>query len=285
MGENHNEDWYLHLPWVMLSRRVALIPEFGVSSSKLVLGSNPVVPGQLVGDSTPLPMSTKDLKGLVAHLEANADTPGKATSNHDTRRKPEHMPITTETATHVYLKKENPKGLMQGYHGPYKIVERPSHSTIKVKLGTFKSGAENIQLHHWENAKPAKLREDFKEATMPTRGRPPTRSSDLPEAQVQVEQEVEGDGRPPPPADESLLTSEAAKSKTRKQNKQTGPLRRSERLQEKNHATSIASCRVPASPFPERENSNAFAVPESLRPWSSTKAEIEALNNAISRGF
>ena len=202
------------------------------------------------------------------------------------------MPTTTETATHVYLKKENPKGLLQGYHGPYKIVERPSHSTIKVKLGTFKSGAENIQLHHWENAKPAKLRENFQEATMPTRGRP-SKSKDLPEAEehtvmpeVRPEAEVPPVvGHPPSSTDKSLLKSEAANPRTRKiKNKQTGPLRRSERLQSKNHETSIASCQVPASSFPARENSNESETSSYLRPWSSTKEEIEALNRAISHG-
>ena len=82
------------------------------------------------------------------------------------------MPVTTETATHVYLKQENPKGLLQSYTGPHKIVARPSHSTIQVKIGTFKSGADNIQLHHWSNAKPATVREETPEAEMPVRGRP-----------------------------------------------------------------------------------------------------------------
>ena len=47
---------------------------------------------------------------------------------------------TTETATHLYIKVDNPKGLMQSYVGPYEIVERPSLSTIRVKIGTLKSG-------------------------------------------------------------------------------------------------------------------------------------------------
>ena len=87
------------------------------------------------------------------------------------------MPTTTETATHAYIKVDNPKGLMQSYVGPYKIVERPSMSTIRVKVGTFKSGAENLQLHHWSNAKPAIMRADATEGTMVTRGRPSKSSS------------------------------------------------------------------------------------------------------------
>ena len=172
MGQEYKQDWYLHLPWVLLSRRVALQPDLGTSSSKLVLGVDPVVPGQLVGAPAP-PMSLEHLKGLASHLEAAADFKPKQMSNHNTKPKKEYMPTTTDTATHVYLKKDNPKGLMQTYTGPHKIVDRPSYSTIKVKVGTFKSGVDNVQLHHWSNLKPARLREDAKEGEMPARGRPP----------------------------------------------------------------------------------------------------------------
>ena len=72
MGQEYKQDWYLHLPWVLLSRRVALQPDLGTSSSKLVLGVDPVVPGQLVGAPAP-PMSLEHLKGLASHLEAAAD--------------------------------------------------------------------------------------------------------------------------------------------------------------------------------------------------------------------
>ena len=120
MGEAYKQDWYLHLPWVLLSRRVALLPDVGTSSSKLVLGVNPVVPGQLVGDPQP-PMSASDLRGLVDHLERAADEPAIGMSSHS-KEKQEHMPTTTDTATHVYIKQDNPKGLLQSYTGPHKIV-------------------------------------------------------------------------------------------------------------------------------------------------------------------
>ena len=53
MAQEYKQDWYVHLPWVLLSRRVALIPKIGASSAKLRLGLNPTVPGQLVGAPTP----------------------------------------------------------------------------------------------------------------------------------------------------------------------------------------------------------------------------------------
>ena len=107
----------------------------------------------------------------MSHLEAKADQAIIPMSSH-WKKKEEYMPITTETATRVYVKKENPTGLLQAYTGPHKIVERPGHSTLKVRMGTFKSGVENLYMNHWQNCKPAKLREGAKEAEMPTRGGP-----------------------------------------------------------------------------------------------------------------
>ena len=61
----------------------------------------------------------RDLKGLVSHLEAKADQAIIPMSSH-WKKKEEYMPITTETATRVYVKKENPTGLLQAYTGPHK---------------------------------------------------------------------------------------------------------------------------------------------------------------------
>ena len=88
-------------------------------------------------------MPVAHLKGLVDHLEAAADEPARPMSNHNTNPKSIYMPDETLTATHVYIKQENPKGLLQSYTGPHPIIERPSQSTVKVKVGTFKSGVAN----------------------------------------------------------------------------------------------------------------------------------------------
>ena len=265
MGDQYKQDWFVHLPWVLLSRRVALQPDLGTSSSKLVLGMDPVVPGQLIGDPNPV-MSTEELKGLVSHLEAASDIPAKPTSNHNKEKKT-YMPTTTQNATHVYIKKENPKGLLSAYTGPHKIVERPSDSTIRIKVGTFKSGADNLQLHHWSNAKPAFLREDFVEAPMAPRGRPPKPTSPS-EGQASTErrqqQQPSDDGEtgsapsnqaPPPPGRRAKI------------NKQ--PTRRSERIRNQNHATS----------YSEQNTGSVAAVAANM--WSASQQELERINLAI----
>ena len=145
-----------------------------------------MVPGRLVCDSG-LPPSPEEMRGLVKHLEASTDSPAQPTSNHNQASTREYMPTTTETATHAYIKVDNPKGLMQSYVGPYEIVERPSLSTIRVKVGTFKSGVANLQLHHWSNAKPAAMREDAILAKMAPRGRPPKSTSSSSDVNPQTE--------------------------------------------------------------------------------------------------
>ena len=164
------------------------------------------------------------------------------------------MPSTTDTATHVYLKKDNPKGLLQSYTGPHKIVDRPSYSTIKVKVGTFKSGVDNIQLHHWSNAKPALVRAGAEEAQMPVRGRP--------KKQPDPDTSVKSDVQPTTEvAYEAANGKRAAGRKNAAGSKQTpAPTRRSERLQAKSHATSSTErpqqFRSAPQVMGKRENSN-----------------------------
>ena len=275
MGNAYKQDWYLHLPWVLLSRRVALQPDIGTSSSKLVLGMNPVVPGQLVGAPSP-PMPPNQLRGLVKHLEMAADQEAMPMSNHSKSKK-NFMPATTETATHVYIKKETPKGLIQSYTGPYPIVSRPSHSTILVKMGTFKSGMENHQLHHWSNAKPANMRDDVIEAEMTRRGRPLKDTSGPQDGQQATEDSVGVKEAVTPPPSEPV----SAESKlSPKVNKLSEPTRRSERIRNKNHATSIQTlCIASRGPPPGLEDS----VPNFQKPqaWTATVREIQELNKAI----
>ena len=169
------------------------------------------------------------------------------------------MPSTTETATHVYIKQDNPTGLLQRYTGPYKIVSRPSHSTIMVKIGTYKSGVENIQLHHWSNAKPAHMREGQEEAVMVPRGRPPKKpevSLEPPTTTTTVVTEGSGqtDSKPTP------------KPKLPKVNKQ--PTRRSERIQNKIHETSSLECDI-------------STVPPQRRGWTATTADLALINASI----
>ena len=203
------------------------------------------------------------------------------------------MPTTTETATHVYLKEDNPKGLLQSYRGPYRIVGRPSQSTIKVKMGTFKSGHENIQLHHWSNAKPAEMREDAVEAEMPKRGRPSksTHPSSDPASAKNLKLQTQTSDTFPSTSPVASANDNGPKQTDVNINKARQPLaptRRSERIKRQNHATStvnVDSLALSAPTVGSAPNLNVGSTPADRIHlyWSPTKAEIEALNYAINQ--
>ena len=184
------------------------------------------------------------------------------------------MPSTTDTATHVYIRKENPKGLMPAYWGPHKIVDRPSHSTVKVKVGTFVNGADNVQLHHWSNLKPAEMRSDTPLAEMPKRGRPP---------KVTV----------PTESKQSIGSEDVKKDAPTKVNKE--PTRRSERIRNKNHETSsverqditpggkiqIASTQITTAAELKITGPPPLPGFPTRKTWSASVSDLAAINKSI----
>ena len=158
------------------------------------------------------------------------------------------------------------------YWGPHKIVQRTGHSTVKVKVGTFANGAENIQTHHWSNLKPAELREDTPEAVMPKRGRPS-------KATVTTESPSSTDVKP-------AETSGPDNKKREQISKQ--PTRWSERIRQKNHATSTVECSQLSTNPLGAGNSNGESQQTSLlstRPWSVSISEVIDLNKRLQAGY
>ena len=168
---------------------------------------------------------------------------------------------------------------MPTYWGPHKIVERPSHSTVKVKVGNFANGAENIQTHHWSNLKPAEMREDTPEAVMPRRGRPSksTVSDDSPSTtDAKTAARSESDNK------------KARETKVNKAADRPAPTRRSERILARTHATS--SVEFPQlSPNPQNAGNSNLASQQnsnlSTRPWSASIAEVIDLNKQLERSY
>ena len=78
----------------------------------------------------------------------------------------------SEKVTHVYTRQHNTKGLQPRWAGPFKILSRPSRSTLKIKVGLTSQGEERVELRAWADVKPAYLRDDAEEAQRPKRGRP-----------------------------------------------------------------------------------------------------------------
>ena len=173
MGDTYREKWADALPWVLLGRRAAYQEDLGCSPFQLTFGQPAVLPGALVSDPGPAPTKS-EIQTLLHTLEAAADRPAVPMSHHCVDKQAYIKDINK--ATHVYLKLDNPQGLQGKYHGPFAIKRRVGESTIEVRTGTLKNGDERLELHSWNNAKPAYFAEGVTPfaSERPKLGRPAT---------------------------------------------------------------------------------------------------------------
>ena len=167
MGDTHRENWQRALPWVLLGKRVQYQPHLDASSAQLVLATTPRIPGQLLGEAGP-PLNTAQTRALLEQLYKLSDRPGVPMSGKRESANIQH----TESATHVYVKIDNPKNLGSKFEGPYEILERPSRSTVKIKVGTYHNNEPRTLVFHWSACKVANMRENAIAAERPKLGRP-----------------------------------------------------------------------------------------------------------------
>ena len=158
-----------------MSRNTAYHSELQASPTELLFGETPALPGDLVGGDLP---ADSDLPHLLDRLRKNAGRPPAQTS---IRRNPAvYYPPTTQTATHIYLKRPKAKTtpLSPRSDGPYKIVKRVGKSAVLIRTGYFKKdGTERTELHHWNNCSPITLDEDAPSAHKAPLGRKPKQSA------------------------------------------------------------------------------------------------------------
>ena len=100
MAEPHQSQWMAVIPWVLLARRTAYHSELQASPAEVVYGTQLRVPGDLPSaDLT----SGDTMPELLERLRVNARRPPAATT---IRKEPTvYYPPTTETATHIYLRR------------------------------------------------------------------------------------------------------------------------------------------------------------------------------------
>ena len=148
------------LLWILLARRAAYQTDIYTTSAELVMGSNPVLPGDV---HTDLDLSrSENLQQLVEGLRTNAAQPAHQTSAH--RDPPVHVPEGLDRVTHVRIKRAKPGPLGHAYEGPFKIVERQGKSCIKVRVGSYANGEPKYEVQHWANCRPAVISENIQEA-------------------------------------------------------------------------------------------------------------------------
>ena len=168
MGNRHKDKWTRALPWVLMGKRVALQPDLDASASMLTFGKSIEIPGQLLGHPGP-PLNSEQSKMLLEELYKMNAEPAIQTSSTACPRDISKM----DSATHVYVKVDQPLGLNPRFKGPYKIESRPSRSQIRVRIGSYASGEARYQTFHWDQCKIAHLREGAAEGSRENLGRKP----------------------------------------------------------------------------------------------------------------
>ena len=170
MADESGENWMSMLPWVLLGRRTAYQQDLEATAAEMVMGANPLIPGDMVGEPGP-PLASNQLKSLLNSLRAQAAKPAVQTSGH--QELPVHEPSNLDQVTHVRLKRHKLGPLQYSYEGPFPILERVGKSCIKVQVGLFADGTPRVETHHWENAKPAVLADNQQPATKKKLGHKP----------------------------------------------------------------------------------------------------------------
>ena len=169
MGDHYGEKWMDRLPWVLLGRRTTYQPALKATPAEMVLGSNPTVPGDVIGIPGP-PLEGPQLREILDGLRRNAARPAVQTTHN--RTAPINYP-NLDNVTHVYVKKGKTTPLGHSFDGPFEITERLGKSCIKLKVGLIAKGEVREEIQHWSNCKPAVRSEDMPEATRARRGRKP----------------------------------------------------------------------------------------------------------------
>ena len=171
MNDQHGSNWHAILPWVLLGQRTAYQPELGASPMELVYGQPVKIPGDLAGGDLH-PQS--DLPTLLETVRRKTARPPVPTAHHATPTI--HIPKDMATATHVLVRCAKTTPLGPNYKGPYRILERPGDSTLKIRVGTYANGQPRHELVHWQNCKIPNFEDEPITVDRPALGRKPKES-------------------------------------------------------------------------------------------------------------
>jgi transposase InsO family protein len=110
------DDWYSHLPWVMLGLRAAPRENSGVSAAELVFGAPLALPGPIFNAAEPPPEFF--IRQLQAGVPCVAPLPQQPSSAVD-------QASSLQAAAYVYVRAlPAAKGLSPVYRGPYQVIKR-----------------------------------------------------------------------------------------------------------------------------------------------------------------
>ena len=289
LGEEYQEKWMDFLPFTLLGRRNAYQPDLGASSSEFTFGTKVKVPGQLLCDPDDIPPGPR-LHQLLENVKRATANPAVPTSRHGQPEKQlKEIPLDVK---HVYTRQHQTKGLQAPYEGPFEIVDRPSRSTVKICVGTYKSGEKRYEIRHFNDLKLAHKDSPAACVQRPTLGRP---------ALVKSPEPTEPVSSSPPPSNPtpSNRSVKLSTNLSGQQNKQTIGRGKIGNSRHENHATSSPENDVPAfsdsthadrvgpppvKPFESRQPSRSTRNPAPKYVdaiWIASPAQISDINRAI----
>ena len=168
MGDEHGSSWMSILPWTLLARRTAFHSELQASPSELVLGENPLIPGDLTHNGP----DDHSVPELLDRLRKNASREPAQTTIRRTIKP--YFPPSATNATHVWVKRGKTTPLSPIKDGPFRILERLGKSCLKIKTRTMANGQIQTEVVHWKNCAPMVLPLETEEYNRPRPGRPST---------------------------------------------------------------------------------------------------------------
>ena len=291
LGDTYQDKWLDFLPFTLLGRRNAHQPDLGASSSEYTFGTKVKIPGQLLTDPEDIPPGPR-LHQLLENVRKATSNPAVPTSSHNEPEKSlKSIPLDVK---YVYTRQHHTKGLQAPYEGPFEIESRPSRSTVKICVGTYKTGEKRYEIRHFNDLKLAHPDSPAACAKRPTLGRPSVQV----ESPAQTEQQPSQPSPPAPSDPSNRLSSPDNQMSTNPagENKQTNSSGKSNSA---NHATSKAEERVPAfhptsaergpppvKPFKSRQPSRATRNPSPKyvdAMWSASEQELNDLNASINK--
>jgi len=138
-----SEDWYFHLPLVLLGLRATYKEDLKCSPAELLYGQNLIVPGEFF---TETPAENYDPVSYATKLRQHFRdiTPTETRKAHS---KPVHIPKALEDCEYVFIRVDRVrKSLESPYEGPFKVIRKlrkqfvidKNGSTVTVSLDRLK---------------------------------------------------------------------------------------------------------------------------------------------------
>ena len=246
MGEQFQGNWYHVLPWALLGIRTAYNKDLGTSSNELTLGTHVQVPGSIL-KPVDYDSAEPNIKEILENLQIKDNKFAIPTS------KPIQKQVDPPTnVTHVYVKQHETRGLDSRYRGPFKIISKPTRSTLEIKTGLTAKGEIRSELRAWADCKPAYVNEDTVEASRPKRGRPPKKTSETKTNESEQSPNLDTSSQP----FHGFATQPGV---------------------------ATVDFSKPPPPFPCAGNSNFKTThADSTKTWSASVADLEVINSSIS---